>query len=1033
MSETLRLLLVEDNPADVDMIRELLSEPGPIRFEMESASRLGHAIERVQSGGIDVVLLDLGLPDSQGLDTFDRMRNAAPDLPIVVLTGNADHETARAAVKAGAQDYLIKGQVREDLLVRAMLYAMERKQADKALRESEQRLKEAQRLGRIGHWDYDLETRRIRWSDMVFALFERDPKLGPPTEEEEAAYYSAADAERLRECARTTVEKGEPYEIDVTAVLPSGRCMNVAALGAPVRDSRGRIVGLHGTVQDITERKQAEKAINASETRYRRLFESAKDGILILDAETGMVVDVNPFLIETLGMSHEAFLGKKVWELGFLKDIMASEEKFKELQQKGFVRYDDLPLKTADGREIDVEFVSNVYLVNHQKVIQCNIRNITYRKRAADALRKSEEKYRLLVDTANEAILVAQDGLLKFVNRKALSLLAGYSEQEILNRPFPDFIHPDDRDKVTSNYLRRLKGEAVPSRYAFRVMGRDGIVTWVEISATVIDWEGKPATLNFLSDISERKQAEDSLRESVEKYRSLFMSSRDAIMTLAPPSWQFTAGNPSAIAMFGALDEVDFASRAPWEYSPETQPDGRPSQDKAKEMIELAMRQGSHLFEWTHRRLHGEDFPATVLLIRMKIGGAHLLQATVRDITERKRAAEERANLEEQVRVAQKMEAVGLLAGGVAHDFNNLLSVIRSYVDFAIEDLREGDPIRDDMLEVRKAAKRATVLTRQLLAFGRRQLLQPVPLDLNQVVGGVESMLRRIIGEDIDLVPILAKDLGRVMADPGQIEQVITNIAVNARDAMPHGGKLIIETANADLDEEYAAGHVSVRPGPYVMLAITDTGCGMDKETQARIFEPFFTTKEKGKGTGLGLSMVYGIVKQSGGNIWVYSEIGLGTTFKVYLPRTDTPPAETVSSSPPEKITGGETVLIVEDDDSVRRIAKRVLTSAGYRVLSAANGGEALLLCEEQGTEVDLLLTDVVMPQMNGKELADRLALQRPGLKVLFMSGYSDNAIAHQGVLDPGTRFLEKPFSAVMLTRKVREILDEGPIDGAVS
>jgi signal transduction histidine kinase/FixJ family two-component response regulator len=396
-----------------------------------------------------------------------------------------------------------------------------------------------------------------------------------------------------------------------------------------------------------------------------------------------------------------------------------------------------------------------------------------------------------------------------------------------------------------------------------------------------------------------------------------------------------------------------------------------------------------------------------------------------RNITARKQAEAERDKFEEQFRMSQKLEAIGSLAGGIAHDFNNLLSVILGFTECAMEEAQEGDRQWDALLEVKKAGERAVALTRQLLAFSRKQMLQPVLLDLNQIAAGVEKMLRRILGEDIDYIQVLAPALGKVRADPGQIEQVLMNLVVNARDAMPKGGKLTIETSNVELDEEYGSHHVAVNPGPYVQLAITDTGCGMDAQTRARVFEPFFTTKGVGKGSGLGLSMVYGIVKQSGGNIWVYSELGYGTTFKIYLPRvlaSDAPGP--VVSALVTRTRGTETVLVVEDEQAVRELVKRILASAGYTVLTAATGSEALLVCESYPNIIHLVLTDVVMPQMGGKALAVRLATMRPGIKILYMSGYTDDAIVHHGTLDPGTQFIGKPFNAADLTKKVREVLD---------
>ncbi|MGA8180574.1 MAG: response regulator [Desulfobacterales bacterium] len=384
----------------------------------------------------------------------------------------------------------------------------------------------------------------------------------------------------------------------------------------------------------------------------------------------------------------------------------------------------------------------------------------------------------------------------------------------------------------------------------------------------------------------------------------------------------------------------------------------------------------------------------------------------------------EKRQLEEQFRQVQKLEAVGVLAGGVAHDFNNILSVIIGYGEELLHELHTTDPLRESAEEIVEAGKRSAALTRQLLAFSRKQTLQPEVLHLNDIVKNLEKMMRRLIGEDIELTTLQAEGLASVEADPGQIEQVIMNLAVNARDAMPQGGKLTIETANVELDESYANNHVSVVPGRYVMLAITDTGCGMDEATVKKIFEPFFTTKEKGKGTGLGLSTVYGIVKQSEGNIWVYSEPGKGTTFKIYLPQTQAERATKEVSIDQGDIRFGEvTILAVEDDPALRKLIERMLERLQCPVNTAANGGEALLMVEEKGLRPDLLITDMVMPGMNGKALADRLRITQPDLKVLYMSGYTDNSIVHRGVLDPGTPFIQKPFSFRDLTSRIESLL----------
>jgi nitrogen-specific signal transduction histidine kinase/ActR/RegA family two-component response regulator len=396
------------------------------------------------------------------------------------------------------------------------------------------------------------------------------------------------------------------------------------------------------------------------------------------------------------------------------------------------------------------------------------------------------------------------------------------------------------------------------------------------------------------------------------------------------------------------------------------------------------------------------------------------------DITELKRGEEEKAVLQEQLRQSQKMEAIGSLAGGIAHDFNNLLTVIKGYSELSRIGLKEGDTLRGNIDEIQNATERAASLTRQLLAFSRRQVMEMKVLDLNTILRGLDKMLHCVIGEDIELVTLLAEDLGRARADVGQIEQVIMNLAVNAKDAMPSGGKLTIETANVELDESYARSHVDVKHGHYVMFSVSDTGVGMSPEVRERIFEPFFTTKKKGKGTGLGLSTTYGIVKQSDGNIWVYSKLGKGTTFKIYLPRVDEPLEEIKKEVLKEELPrGNETILIVEDEEEVRKLAGKILERQGYRILEASQGDDALRISEKHGVPIDLILVDVIMPGMSGSELAKHLKSPHPKMKVLYMSGHTDDAILHHGVLEKGVNYIQKPFTMDRLARKVREALDK--------
>jgi two-component system cell cycle sensor histidine kinase/response regulator CckA len=589
--------------------------------------------------------------------------------------------------------------------------------------------------------------------------------------------------------------------------IPDLMPLGLSAFEASMADGRGESDSIHETVQqrkdgsvfpaevsdrkisldgktyyqaiirDVTERKQAEDAVTTSEVRYRRLFEAAQDGILILDADSGTVVDANPFLEELLGYSHAQLLGTAIWDLGAFKDIVANWAKFDELQRNDYVRYEDLPLETSDGRLVSVEFVSNSYAANHQRVIQCNIR-----------------------------------------------------------------------------------------------------------------------------DISERKRAEENLRKS-----------------------------------------------------------------------------------------------------------------------------------EEQLRQSQKMEAVGQLAGGIAHDFNNLLTSILGYSELLLTSGEISDsPACKDVQEIKHAAERAGALTRQILAFSRRQALRPDVVSLNEVLNGMEPLLRRTLGENIDLVSLEHPDLGHAEIDVHQFEQVLMNLAINARAAMPSGGRLTLETANVELDEEYCRTHPEATPGACVMLAVSDTGIGMDEATLGHAFEPFFTTKAPGEGTGLGLAMVYGIVKQSRGNIFVYSEPGKGTTFKIYLPRVATREAtEAVVLHEHIPSLGNEAVMVVEDESSLRSLIERVLGAAGYKVVSFGSADEAMAALEQSELAMDLLLTDVVLPGvMQGNDLARRVQDAWPDLPVLYMSGYTRNAIVHAGRLDEGINFLEKPFTPEALARMVREVLDQAGTAG---
>jgi two-component system cell cycle sensor histidine kinase/response regulator CckA len=633
------------------------------------------------------------------------------------------------------------------------------------------------------------------------------------------------------------------------------------------------------------------------------------------------------------------------------------------------------------------------------------------RLRHFEQLADRDRRYRTLLEQTQEAVAVAIDGKVAYANPACVAMF-GY-ERPLIGVPVTIFFAPGSREQVEEIVHHRLAGRPAPELYEAVGLRADGATLDVEVRVAPIEFEGRAASQAILRDISGRKRMEAGLRESEERYRLLFERNLAGVYR-STVDGRLLECNRAFARMMGYGSPAEAMAQPPGAFH------GLPSAHR--EFLARLRREGSLVNTESEGRR--KDGSAVWLIENVSLivdeDGEEVILGTVFDMTERRR-------LEEQLLQSQKMEAVGRLAGGIAHDFNNLLTAISGYSELLVEQLPEGDPRRESAEEIRQAGRRAAGLTQQLLAFSRRQVLEPRVLDLNAVIAGMEKMLRRVIGEDVELTTALDPALWRTLADPGQIEQAIVNLVVNARDAMPRGGRLTLETGNVTLDEKFASSYATVHPGPHVMLAVSDTGVGMDASLQARLFEPFFTTKERGKGTGLGLSTTYGIVKQSGGSIWVYSEPGHGTTFKIYLPRCEEP--LDAREAPPAAATprpGSETVLLVEDEPEVRRLVEKLLRMQGYTVLSAGSPAEAISAAGASPGTIAILVTDVIMPGMNGRELARVLASERPAMRVLYMSGYTDAAIAQQGILQPGTAFLSKPFTPDALARKVREVLD-GP------
>jgi len=768
-------------------------------------------------------------------------------------------------------------------------------------------------------------------------------------------------------------------------------------------------------------RSRAEKALRDSEARYKGLVEQSPLSIQVIDAE-GKTLQVNRAFEELWGLTFDDFRNfnmfqdRQIKESGiqtYIERAFAGEsviippidfaaEKSVGKGRRRWVQARIFPVRDEAGK------IAAVTLMHE---------DLTEHKQTQEALMWTQ----FAMDRARDSVLwVGNEGQIIYANDSACNSMR-FSREELLSLTVFD-IDPDfpregwEQHKLTM----REKGSMI---FESRHRAKDGRTFPVEVTSNYFEVNGQFCACAFDRDITERKNVEAALRESEKRFRLLVQNSNDIIMILdrnGIPS--YISGQMARILGY-APEELIGVSNFPGLH-PDDLHIIRDVMNKSLDMPGEVLKA-----EYRYRHKNGQ-------WVSLEAVGCNLLDdpsvhgivLNVRDITERNKAEQERLKLQEQLQQAMKMEAVGRLAGGVAHDFNNLLTGIGGNVQLALMDLKANDPLAETLVEISKASDSAAALTRQLLAFSRKQLIEPKVLDLNDVIWSMHKMLKRLIGEDIELKTLPAKNLGAVRIDPGQFEQILVNLAVNARDAMPNGGKLTIETANVELGEEYGRTHSYPQAGLHVMLAISDTGQGMNEHIKAHLFEPFFTTKEKGKGTGLGLATIYGAVKQANGHIEVYSEEGKGTTFKIYLPRVEEKAEKLEQDARAVKMPGGnETILLVEDEQIVRNLASKILKRLGYEVLAADSGGNALVLAEKQTAPIHLLLTDVVMPGMNGRQLAERLEKIHPETRVLYSSGYTENAIAHHGVIDKGLDFIGKPYAPRALAEAVRKVLDRPP------
>jgi PAS domain S-box-containing protein len=774
-------------------------------------------------------------------------------------------------------------------------------------------------------------------------------------------------------------------------------------------------------------------ALERERDRFASLVKHTDAGVVLLDTESQVVWTNEAFRERFLPLGSARFepIGQGCHQSLCRKKEPCPECPVAKLIRSGKVVHHELNMFIGDRFRPVYATATPVYFPNgkveHAMVQLQDLSNLAVLRQSEEALRSSEQKFRLIFEQAGAGMITTKaDGSFLQVTPNICTLL-GYTEGELLSKKkITDLIHPSDLADVITAFNEARTGRKAVHEMEYRFVRRDNTPAWCQVTTVwQFDKNGAPRyCVGMVQDISERKSAEKALGKSQKRYQALVHSIDGIVWEADPRTFRFLFVSKQAERILGFPVERWLSQPRFWrnQIHPE-------DLEGVLNALSAAMEQNrGHELAY---RMVASDGRTVWIRDTVSLGVEHRrgvkLRGLMVDITEKKEAEEALRHSEEQLRQSQKMEAIGRLAGGIAHDFNNLLTAITGYGDLLLKGLGEGHPLEREAKEISKAAQRAADLTGQLLAFSRQQVLQPKVLGLNEVVSDMELMMRRVIGEHIQFETRLAPRLGAVKADPGQMHQVLLNLVVNARDAMTDGGKLTIETSDVTLDKKYAARHPGVTAGFYVRLAVGDTGTGMDEQTKARLFEPFFTTKEQGKGTGLGLSTVYGIVRQSGGHISLDSKPGSGTKFQIYLPRVEKErlePASEVQEPVPETSPGTEKILLVEDDDSVRDLAREILEMNGYEVVNASNGVEALEVFDAEADSIDLMVTDLLMPQMGGRDLAKKIAPKNPDLRVLYLSGYTDSVVLQQGMLDPGSFFLQKPFTPADLAHKVREALD---------
>lgn len=1031
--DKLNVLIVEDSLDDADLVSRQLTLAGfdahSMRVETEEQFR--HALD---TQPWDLIFSDFQLRSFSGFRALELFQAFGADIPFIMISGTVGEDIAVDAMRRGVSDYLMKGNLARlapvvERELRDSAHRRERRVAENALKESEAALRQSEENFRA----LVQATTQFVWtadangsSEALFAWFSKMYERPVNSVPEILALMHPDDAAAIEAEWATALNNRMLLDRVCRFVKNDGSIVYLAARCVPIFDEDGLFRNWIGTFTDITERMAGQLALRASETQLRTIVESVPECVKLLDTE-GRILKINRSGIELLEAdSFDELRGRPVAELiteefrdAFIestKEVVSGnpgQMQFEIVGLKGTRRWMDMkavPIRDNENRVVAVLDVS---------------RDETDRRKSDEALRISEERFRDLFENANDLIYTHDlQGNFTSLNR-AGELITGYSRDEAANLSLKDVVAPEYL-QLASDRIREKMAGGEATTYETEIITKDGRRVMLDLSTRLIFENGKPSAIQGIArDITERRRTELAIRSNELQLRVV------------------TNTIPVAITYTGADGILRFANRAflEWIGKGSTEVVGRHIQDL---LGEKGYRQIVPEFE---RVLGGEHFdverysyinPTANIngpqpFVRMNYvpefapsGEVVAFFAFMTDLTESKNAELALRKSEEQLLQSQKLESVGRLAGGIAHDFNNMLTAINGYSELTLRRMHPSDPLRGNIEEIKKAGERSAELTNQLLAFSRRQIMKPRVLELNRAVSDLVPMLERLIGEDVQLRTAFSTEKGMINADPGQLSQVLLNLVINARDSMPDGGSILIETFEQQIDKETIIADDVIKPGEYYVLAISDTGVGMDEQTIQHIFEPFFTTKEVGKGTGLGLSTVYGIVHQSGGNIKVSSMPGKGARFEIYLPAVGSNLSSALTGKSPGSMSSGtETILLVEDEQSVRDLSREVLESCGYTVVTAKDGINALEILEEKGKLISLILTDVVMPNMGGRELAEETKKRFPKIKVLFSSGYDNRAIVDNGAFRHGTNFIQKPFTFDALALKIRELLDQ--------